>query len=142
MGFNIYFLWVFGDSVEDEVGKTKVLLLIALGLIFGNLVMLGFPDLLDTPLIGTGPGIAALLAFYLLRFPHKKVMYDFFGNRKIFSVWILGAAFFVKDIFIIAFGHSGSKYISIIPYFVGALVGVVFYIYTKDRFKKRFINIK
>lgn len=70
---NLYFLLIFGDNVEDDLGHTAYALLLLLATLGGQLVhILGSPDS-HTPAIGASGGISGVLAYYGLQFPHAKI---------------------------------------------------------------------
>jgi len=70
---NLYFLLVFGDNVEDYLGKRRFLVLAGSSLIAGDLLhWLGDPRT-QMPTVGASGMISGLLAFYALQFPHAKL---------------------------------------------------------------------
>jgi membrane associated rhomboid family serine protease len=70
---NAYFLVVFGDNVEEAVGWRRFLLVTLAGSVAGAVVHGILDPRPDVPLIGASAGISALLAFYVLRFPHARI---------------------------------------------------------------------
>lgn len=71
---NMLFLWVFGNNVEDRLGRLKFLLfylfcgyVAAYGFAFGN------PNSTET-LVGASGAIAGVLGAYLVMFPRARVM--------------------------------------------------------------------
>lgn len=72
---NMYFLYVFGDNVEDTLGRLKFLLIYFVALVIGNLTHLAvFPDS-DTPLLGASGATSGLMGAYLALFPRVKVWF-------------------------------------------------------------------
>jgi len=70
---NLYFLVVFGDNVEDYLGRGRWLALVgAATLAGGALHVLGDPRA-NVPCVGASGGISGLLAFYALRFPRARL---------------------------------------------------------------------
>jgi membrane associated rhomboid family serine protease len=71
---NMWFLWVFGDNVEDRLGRVRYL---ALYLVGGVLATLGHvalsPDSV-VPLIGASGAIAAVLGAYLVLYPRARII--------------------------------------------------------------------
>ena len=88
---NMIFLWVFGDNIEDAMGRLRYFLFyIACG------VAAGFAHYLsaqtsEVPLIGASGAISGLLAAYLVLFPRAKVWVLFFTRIpiKLRAVWVL-----------------------------------------------------
>jgi membrane associated rhomboid family serine protease/Zn-finger nucleic acid-binding protein len=69
---NAYFLLVFGDNVEDFLGKIRYILLIAFAAVSGDLTHLWL-DKSGLPLVGASGGISGIVVFYALQFPHAKL---------------------------------------------------------------------
>ena len=73
---NMLFLWVFGNNVEDYLGKVKfVLFYLLAGLAAGFAHLLtnlsGFPSLL--PAVGASGAVAGVMGAYLVLFPRARV---------------------------------------------------------------------
>ena len=91
---NMWFLWIFGDNVEEAFGRLGYLLLYALT---GAGATLGFvalhPDSVE-PLIGASGAIAGVLGAYLVLFPRGWVLaLWFFGVIPVPSLVFLGLWF-------------------------------------------------
>ncbi|MFN2524926.1 MAG: rhomboid family intramembrane serine protease [Actinomycetota bacterium] len=72
---SIYFLALFGDNVEDYLGRGNyVLLLLIAGLAGGVLHILFTGDELR-PAVGASPAVAGIVVFYALQFPRTKMHY-------------------------------------------------------------------
>jgi membrane associated rhomboid family serine protease/Zn-finger nucleic acid-binding protein len=70
---NLYFLTVFGDNVEDYLGRARWLALVGAATLAGGLLhVLGDPRA-EVPCAGASGGISGLLAFYALRFPRARL---------------------------------------------------------------------
>ena len=71
---NLWFLWVFGDNVEDRRGRVRVaaffLVTGAVGAIAQCLMMPTSP----APMIGASGAVAGVLGGYILTFPHSRVV--------------------------------------------------------------------
>jgi membrane associated rhomboid family serine protease len=97
---NMLFLWIFGNNVEDALGKVRFLLwYLAAGIAATALqtfVTLSFGTVRDAsiPNIGASGAIAAVLGAYFLLLPRARVLTAiFFGLillREIPAVWFLG----------------------------------------------------
>lgn len=89
---NMIFLWVFGDNIEDAMGRFRYFLFyIGCGLAAG-LAHFWSQSASDVPLIGASGAISGLLAAYLILFPRVKVWVLFFTRIpiKLRAYWILG----------------------------------------------------
>lgn len=70
---NMLYLWIFGDNVEDRLGKIKYIFLYILSgiaAIFAQYILSPHSDL---PNIGASGAIAGVLGAYILFFPGQKV---------------------------------------------------------------------
>ncbi|MGE0338569.1 MAG: rhomboid family intramembrane serine protease [Xanthobacteraceae bacterium] len=88
---NMIFLWVFGDNVEDAMGRFRYFLFyIACGVAAGLAHFLS-AQTSQTPLIGASGAISGLLAAYLVLFPRAKIWVLFFTRIpiKLRAYWVL-----------------------------------------------------
>jgi len=70
---NMYFLLVFGDNVEDSLGRLRFLLLLFTATVVGDAVhVLGEPAS-ATPCIGASGGISGVIVYYAIRFPRARL---------------------------------------------------------------------
>jgi membrane associated rhomboid family serine protease len=71
---NMWFLWVFGDNVEDNLGRWRFvafyLVTGVVGAVAQCLMMPGSP----VPMIGASGAVAGILGGYILNFPHARVV--------------------------------------------------------------------
>ncbi len=87
LAFNMYFLYTFGDNVEDRVGRLRFLVLY---LVFGLCAMtsqLIFSLDSDLPLLGASGAIAGVMGAYLVLFPRARVYQVLFFIRFKVPVW-------------------------------------------------------
>ncbi|MBZ0256764.1 rhomboid family intramembrane serine protease [bacterium] len=70
---NAYFLLIFGDNVEDFIGKRLFGLLLFVSTLFGSLTHCLFDPRPDLPCIGASAGISGILVFYAMQFPRIRV---------------------------------------------------------------------
>jgi membrane associated rhomboid family serine protease len=106
---NMLFLYVFGDNVEDALGKFRyIILYIASG--FGAALLQSFVSLfsgsLNIPMIGASGAISGILAAYVKLYPHAKIVtiippFIFFAF--LLPAWFfIGYWFFIQVLFAIA----------------------------------------
>ncbi len=74
---NMWFLWVFGDNVEDRLGRGRyIAFYITAGL--GAALTQTFISLLfgggDVPMVGASGAVSGVLGAYLRLYPHAKVL--------------------------------------------------------------------
>lgn len=104
---NLWYLWIFGDNVEDTIGKYKFALLYfisGIGATFTHLITnLGS----TTPAIGASGAISGVLGSYIVLFPHAKIRVRF-GHLPAYIViglWFVMQLLFGATSF---FGGTGS----------------------------------
>jgi membrane associated rhomboid family serine protease len=74
LGGNMLFLWIFGNNVEDSMGRVKFLLFYLLGgLAATALQVVVGPDSM-VPNLGASGAIAGVLGGYLILFPRARVV--------------------------------------------------------------------
>jgi membrane associated rhomboid family serine protease len=76
LGGNMLFLWIFGNNVEDSMGKIKFIIFYLLGglaaLAGQTLVASGSGN--AVPLVGASGAIAAVLGGYIVLYPRARVL--------------------------------------------------------------------
>jgi hypothetical protein len=94
---NMLFLWIFGNNVEDALGRVRFLVWYLAGGIAATalqtFVTLSFGTVRDAsiPNIGASGAIAAVLGAYFLLLPKARVLtFIFFLLREIPAYWFLG----------------------------------------------------
>jgi len=71
---NMLFLWVFGDNVEDRLGKLKYFIFYTLcGISAAIIQSLVYPNS-DIPLIGASGAISGVLGAYAVMFPRAQIL--------------------------------------------------------------------
>jgi hypothetical protein len=71
---NMWFLWIFGDNVEDYVGHLRFLLFYLLCGLAAAVVHLVFNLSSTIPTVGASGAIAGVLGAYLLLFPGARIL--------------------------------------------------------------------
>jgi membrane associated rhomboid family serine protease len=74
IAFNMLFLWIFGNNIEDSMGRPRFLLFYLLAGIVAAYAQ-ALPDVNSTqPAIGASGAIAGVLGGYLLLYPRARVL--------------------------------------------------------------------
>jgi membrane associated rhomboid family serine protease len=71
---NMLFLWIFGNNIEDRVGRRRFLIFYLLGGLAASALQLAAGPSSDVPNIGASGAIAAVLGGYLLLYPTAAVV--------------------------------------------------------------------
>jgi membrane associated rhomboid family serine protease len=74
IGGNMLFLWIFGNNIEDAMGKLKFLLFYLLGGAVAMLAQTAFSPDSATPTLGASGAVAAVLGGYALLYPRARVV--------------------------------------------------------------------
>lgn len=71
---NMWFLWLFGDNVEDRLGRLRfVFLYLFSGLVAaGSQVLINWGD--SMPMIGASGAVAGVLGAYMVTYPYARVL--------------------------------------------------------------------
>jgi membrane associated rhomboid family serine protease len=74
IAFNMLFLWIFGNNIEDSMGRARFVAFYLLG----GLTAIGLQTLVDpnaaVPTIGASGAVAAVLGGYALLYPRARVV--------------------------------------------------------------------
>jgi membrane associated rhomboid family serine protease len=71
---NMLFLWIFGNNVEDRLGRIPYLLFYLVGGVAAALTQVVIDPQSDIPLVGASGAIAAALGAYLVLFPGARIL--------------------------------------------------------------------
>lgn len=92
---NMWFLWIFGNNVEEKLGHVKYLIFyIACGILAG-LTQWFFSPNSGIPSLGASGAIAGVMGAYILRFPDVRVLtliplFPFFPTIRLPALFFLG----------------------------------------------------
>jgi membrane associated rhomboid family serine protease len=73
LGGNMLYLWIFGDNVEDAMGRGRYLLFYLLCGVAASLAQIGVNPDSQIPSLGASGAISGVLAAYLVMFPGRSV---------------------------------------------------------------------
>ncbi len=71
---NMWFLWIFGDNVEDRVGHMRFVLFYLCCGLAGSLAHMVSSPASTVPTVGASGAIAGVLGAYLITYPRAKVL--------------------------------------------------------------------
>lgn len=71
---NLWFLWVFGDNIEDEMGHSRFLIFYLLGGVAAALTHGLVDGATNVPMIGASGAISAVLGAYILLHPRAIIL--------------------------------------------------------------------
>ncbi|MBC8331901.1 MAG: rhomboid family intramembrane serine protease [Anaerolineae bacterium] len=74
IGGNMLYLWIFGDNVEDRMGRGRYLFFYLIGGIVASLTHILTNPGSQIPTVGASGAIAAVLGAYLVLYPQSRVL--------------------------------------------------------------------
>jgi membrane associated rhomboid family serine protease len=124
---NMLFLFVFGNNVEDRLGRLKYLLFY---LVSGYAATYGFSIFTPgstSPLVGASGAIAGVLGAYLVLFPRAKVWslltFFFFLPVRLPAWLVLGSWFLLQYLYFRGAGLAHGSGVAYGAHVVGFIVG-------------------
>ena len=114
VGFNMLFLWIFGNNIEDRLGHLGFLVFYLLGGLVAAAAQIAIDPTSTTPVIGASGAIAAVLGAYLVLYPRARVLSLvyfglFFQLIRVPAIVLLGVWFGVQILgAVMASGASAS----------------------------------
>jgi membrane associated rhomboid family serine protease len=119
IAFNMLFLWIFGNNVEDALGRFRFLAFYLLSGVAAALVQVLASALtgeLMIPMVGASGAIAGVLAAYVILFPRARVL-------TLVVIFILPRVFPLPAGWFIGIWFAGQ----LLSVFFGANTGVAFF---------------
>ncbi|NMA43873.1 MAG: rhomboid family intramembrane serine protease [Oligosphaeraceae bacterium] len=134
---NLYFLCIFGDNVEEFLGKRRFFLLLLTAVLLGSTAhVLWHPDP-QAACIGASGGLSGVLAFYALQFPQARLRmmlrvcprrYRWFAV----PVWLLFLFWVLLQMLNTYLQVRGMSSISALAHLGGTLGGVLFWLAARN----------
>lgn len=124
---NLYFLLVFGDNVEDLIGRKRFLIVLFLSALAGDIFHAFAEPRGAMPTVGASGGISGIIALYALAFPHARLglfirfHWISFSARIGFVIWV---AFQLIGMFR---QLDGTSNVSSLAHLGGCLIGVLYW---------------
>ncbi|MCZ6519184.1 MAG: rhomboid family intramembrane serine protease [Actinobacteria bacterium] len=102
--FNMWFLWIFGNNVEEAFGRLRYILMYIAGGVGATLAFVAANPDSTIPLVGASGAIAAVLGSYAVLFPGHRVL-SLLG----WFIVPVPAAVFLGVWFVLQFGLGGTN---------------------------------
>ena len=143
--FNMWYLWIFGNNVEDAMTRPRfVLFYLVCGMVATTAQVLVAPAS-EVPLIGASGAIAGVLGGYLVLFPRQRVLtvIPLIVVWPVFEVpaWILLVIWFVLQgvggLQSYASGEAGIAFFAHIGGFVAGMALVLLFARRRPRARRR-----
>ena len=103
VAFNMLFLWIFGNNIEEKLGRVKYLLFYLSCGVLAGLAQFAFTANSPIPSLGASGAIAGVMGAYIIRFPQAQIVTlvplgFFFPVFRVSAFWYLGF-WFVQQAF-------------------------------------------
>lgn len=144
---NMWFLWIYGDNVEDILGHGKYLLFYLLCGIAAAAMQIAIAPDSRIPTIGASGAIAGIMGAYMAKFPHSRVLtliplFVFFTTVEIPAIFILAYWFLIQlfsGVGTLGSMHSGQGGVAWFAHIGGFVAGYLFIriMKTKERYTHR-----
>ncbi len=107
LGFNMLFLYIFGDNVEDAVGHGRYLAFYLTCGVLAGVAQIAIDPSSPTPMVGASGAIAGVLGAYMLLYPTAPVivvnplpfLWLFFGLFLELPAWVVAAEWLIVNLF-------------------------------------------
>ena len=129
---NMLYLWIFGNNVEDYLGKIRFIIFYILSGIFAALGQVLIAPSSIIPMIGASGAIAGVLGAYLILFPRARittlVFFGFFIRLiklpaiLVLGLWIIFQLLYGLSELSVSGGGAGVAWFAHIGGFVGGIV--------------------
>jgi membrane associated rhomboid family serine protease len=142
---NMWFLWIFGNNIEDIEGHFKFLVFYLLGGVAASMLQILLNASSTVPIIGASGAVSAVLGAYVLKFPRARVktllfIFIFITIINVPAVTFIGIWFFIQLLSSIGTSGSNVAWFAHIGGFIFGLATVKLFEKRKER--KRFSRYK
>jgi membrane associated rhomboid family serine protease len=129
---NLYFLLLFGDNVEDYLGRLRFAALVLLSTLAGDFLHILADPHSTVPCIGASGGISGIIAFYALEFPRARMGFFVFARFSIgwiqIPAWAALVMWLLLQCFIAYAQVAGFGHVSALAHLGGATTGFVMWL--------------
>lgn len=130
LAFNMLFLWIFGNNVEDALGRVRYLFFYVLCGIAAALAQVAFsvsPEAQLAPMVGASGAIAGVLAAYVVLFPRARVLtlvvvFVFIRLVPLPAGWFIGIWFAGQLLSVFLGANTGVAFFAHIGGFVAGFI--------------------
>jgi membrane associated rhomboid family serine protease len=144
---NMWFLWIYGDNVEDILGHSQYLVFYLLCGLAATMVHVLFNADSRVPTIGASGAIAGVMGAYVVKFPHSKIttlvpVFVFLTTMEIPAYFILLYWFviqFFSGVGSVGHSHLSQGGVAWFAHIGGFLAGIalILIMRTQERFSHR-----
>ena len=143
---NMWFLWIFGDNIEDILGHGKYLLFYLACVVAAGMSQVILSPGSRVPMVGASGAIAGVMGAYMVKFPqsriHTLIFYIFITTIEV-PAWVMLIYWFfiqlvsgVGSIGTSQISQGGTAFFAHIGGFIAG-IGLIFLMRPKERYWKR-----
>ena len=136
---NMAYLYIFGDNIEDTLGKTKFIIFYILCGTFAALTQ-AFVDITsEIPMIGASGAISGILGAYIILYPKKKIRVFFWflifiRTFNIPAMFVIGGWIFIQ---FFSFNNNAQDNVAYAAHIGGFIAGLILInLFNKNNFSK------
>jgi membrane associated rhomboid family serine protease len=130
IAFNMLFLWIFGNNVEDALGRVRYLafyLLAGTAAALVQVIAAAVTGGLEIPMVGASGAIAGVLAAYMILFPRARVLtlvviFVFIRVLPLPAGWFIGVWFAGQLLSVFLGANTGVAFFAHIGGFLAGLL--------------------
>ena len=148
---NMWFLWIYGDNVEDVLGHGKYLLFyLACGVAAATMQYVTGPES-RVPMVGASGAIAGVMGAYMVKFPHSRILvllpiFIIFTTIEVPALLILLYWFvlqFFSGLGSIARTEATQGGVAFWAHIGGFLAGIIliYVMRTRERYRRRYSDV-
>lgn len=131
IGGNMIYLWIFGDNVEDRLGRGWYIVFYLTGGVVASLAHLTTNWGSDLPTVGASGAIAAVLGAYLVLFPASRIVtiipLRFFSRLTVVPAIVVLGLWFILQLFdgVMALGGAYVGGVAVWAHIGGFIYGLL-----------------
>jgi len=131
LGFNMLFLWVFGNNIEDRFGVVRFTIFYLLAGIFSTAAHIVAQPTSTLPVVGASGAIAGVMGAYLVLFPTARIRALFFVILIPLPAWLFLGYWFISQFYVNP--NSGIAWVAHVSGFVFGVAVAAFYRVTSSK---------
>ncbi len=130
---NMLFLLVFGDDIEEALGRFRFLAFYLLCGVFASLAYVAANIQSDAPLIGASGAISGILGAYLMLRPCAKVAVFIVAVVIRVPAWVVIGLWATLQVYHVANGGHGDASVAYMAHVGGLVAGVILFFVMRPR---------
>lgn len=132
--FNMLFLWVFGDNIEDALGHLRFVVFFVICGVAGGLTQSLVDPGSTTPVIGASGSISGVLGAYLLLYPRARLLVLLFAfiPLRLPALLVIGT-FFAQDVLWAATSSPAALSVAVWAHIGGFVTGTVLIVFMRNK---------